>query len=84
MSGWFDSNTKGSMGYFTAIEDKREKLQALSLAKECYSMKLDLLTNATVVFDTIRFVSERSKKIDNNQGLEENKKQTEVITNSVF
>jgi hypothetical protein len=26
-------------------EDKREKLQALSLAKECYSMKLDLLTN---------------------------------------
>jgi hypothetical protein len=28
-------------------EDKREKLQALSLAKECYSMKLDLLTNAT-------------------------------------
>jgi predicted transcriptional regulator len=29
-------------------EDKREKIQALSLAKECYSMKLDLLTNATV------------------------------------
>src|ERR671939_570115 len=25
-------------------EDKREKIQALSLAKECYSMKLDLLT----------------------------------------
>ena len=38
-------------------EDKREKIQALSLAKECYSMKLDLLTNATVVDDTIRFVS---------------------------
>jgi predicted transcriptional regulator len=29
-------------------EDKREKIQALSLAKECYSMKLELLTNATV------------------------------------
>ena len=27
-------------------EDKREKIQTLSLAKECYSMKLDLLTNA--------------------------------------
>jgi hypothetical protein len=38
-------------------EDKREKIQALSLAKDCYSMKLDLLTNATVVDDTIRFVS---------------------------
>jgi Trp operon repressor len=38
-------------------EDKGEKIQALSLAKECYSMKLDLLTNATVVDDAIRFVS---------------------------
>jgi hypothetical protein len=38
-------------------EDKREKIQALSLAKECYSMKLDLLTNATVVEDAIRFVA---------------------------
>ena len=37
--------------------DKREKIQALSLAKDCYSMKLELLTNATVVEDAIRFVS---------------------------
>ena len=43
-------------------EDKREKIQALSLAKECYSMKIDLLTNATVVDDAIRFVSSRSKE----------------------
>jgi Trp operon repressor len=41
-------------------EDKREKIQALSLAKECYAMKLDLLTNATVVEDAIRFVSSRA------------------------
>jgi hypothetical protein len=43
-------------------EDKREKMQALSLAKECYSMKMDLLTNATVVDDAIRFVSHQSKE----------------------
>jgi hypothetical protein len=42
-------------------EDKREKIQALSLAKECYAMKLDLLTNATVVDDAIRFAAEKSK-----------------------
>lgn len=46
-------------------EDKREKIQALSLAKECYSMKLDLLTNATVVDDAIRFVSQKSKNKEN-------------------
>jgi hypothetical protein len=43
-------------------EDRREKIQALSLAKECYSMKLDLLTNATVVDDAIRFVASESEK----------------------
>src|SRR5712691_1645154 len=44
-------------------EDRREKIQALSLAKECYGMKLDLLTNATVVDDAIRFVTEHGKSI---------------------
>ncbi len=34
----------------------------MSLAKECYSMKLDLLTNATVVDDAIRFVSSEESK----------------------
>jgi hypothetical protein len=51
------------MEYSTAnTEDKREKIQALSLAKECYSMKLELLTNATVVDDAIRFVYQQSKE----------------------
>jgi cobalamin biosynthesis protein CobT len=43
-------------------EDGRQKIQALSLAKECYSMKLDLLTNATVVDDAIRFISQKSNE----------------------
>src|SRR5947208_3661162 len=43
-------------------EERRGKIQALSLAKECYSMKLDLLTNATVVDDAIRFVASESEK----------------------
>jgi len=43
-------------------EDNKERIQALSLAKECYSMKLDLLTNATVVDDAIRFVSSSKQK----------------------
>jgi hypothetical protein len=57
MSCWFDCNHKRSMN----TEDKREKIQALSLAKECYSMKLELLTNATVVDDATGFVSQKSK-----------------------
>src|SRR5215212_5158638 len=60
-------------------EVKREKIQALSLAKECYSMKLDLLTNATVVDDAIRSVSQKSKDSESslddngNEGVKESK-----------
>jgi hypothetical protein len=43
------------------LEDEKTKVQLLPLAKDCYSMKLELLTNATVVDDAIRFVSEKSK-----------------------
>jgi len=45
--------------------DRREKIQALSLAKDCYAMKLDLLTNATVVDDAIRFISGYDKHTTN-------------------
>ena len=51
-------------------EDGRQKIQALSLAKECYSMKLDLLTNATVVDDAIRFVSSNKFKEEQKSSLD--------------
>jgi hypothetical protein len=51
--------------------DKRESIHALSLAKKCYSMKLDLLTNATVVNDAIKFVidSKQKLKLGNQKGI---------------
>jgi hypothetical protein len=67
---------------------------ALSLAKDCYSMKLDLLTNGTVVDDAIRFVSDKSKKDlksssrdeSNRPDYEEPKEinHTSITTNKVF
>jgi DNA-binding transcriptional regulator LsrR (DeoR family) len=70
-------------------EDIREKIQALSLAKECYFMKLYLLTNATVVEDAIRFVEGKSHLSANNSGVNQitnNKQQQEEyeLTNNVF
>jgi hypothetical protein len=64
--------TKEAWNTSQQTEDKREKIHALSLAKECYSMKLELLTNATVVDDAIRFVSQKfqdkKKSVDNSNG----------------
>jgi hypothetical protein len=58
-------------------EDKREKIQALSLAKECYSMKLEMLTNATVVDDAIRFAYQKSKEKPNEANYNKDKDQLE-------
>jgi hypothetical protein len=41
----------------TGDNTKMDKIKALALAKECYAMKLELLTNAAVVDDAIRFVA---------------------------
>ena len=42
--------------------EEKTKVQALSVAKECVINKLILLTNATVVEDAMRFVSEKTKR----------------------
>jgi predicted transcriptional regulator len=59
-----------------STEDRREKIQALSLAKECYSMKLDLLTNATVVDDAIRFVSQSKEKLESSSNSSDDTKES--------
>jgi hypothetical protein len=53
---WKTAETAESEG------NRRDKLQALALAKECYAMKLDLLSSATVIDRAIKFV-------DRNKGL---------------
>jgi hypothetical protein len=69
--------TKEAWNTTANTEDKREKIHALALAKECYSMKLDLLTNATVVDDAIRFVSNKSdEKLKLSSNSNEDKKES--------
>ncbi|MFL6440718.1 MAG: hypothetical protein ACJ702_02035 [Nitrososphaeraceae archaeon] len=80
--------TKEAWNTAQSTEDKREKIQALSLAKECYSMKLELLTNATVVDDAIRFISNskgHESIQDNNRKVNETDgERMAVTTNQVF
>jgi hypothetical protein len=81
-------------------EDTKEKIQALSLAKEVYSTKLDLLTNAGVMADAMKFIElhkQQQKENNNNNTTENNnnnnvdknlptssKPETEETTNKVF
>lgn len=42
--------------------EKRERIHALSLTKECYAMKLDLLSSATVVDRAVKFVENHRRQ----------------------
>ena len=97
MYGWTKGNHKRSMEYSTRYRRQREKIQASSLAKECYSMKLALLTNATAVDAAIRFVSQKSKENLKSSGEDEEEEadgpdyeepretsHTVITTNEVF
>ncbi len=48
--------------------DTKEKLQSLSLIKDTYSTKMDLLTNASLLQDSIKFVEVHKNKLSNNNG----------------
>jgi hypothetical protein len=39
------------------------RLQALSLAKECYSLKLDLLSSATIIERALKFVDRNNGRV---------------------
>jgi hypothetical protein len=65
------------MSHQVDIENK-EKVQALSLAKECYTTKMDMLTNVTVVDDAIKFVSRNSQHIQNGKT---NKNKNKILVN---
>jgi hypothetical protein len=60
---------------------RSDKIRALSQAKECYAMKLELLTNATVVDDVIKFARQQQKPLSSmdtvSNGSKENKEDKE-------
>jgi DNA-binding transcriptional regulator LsrR (DeoR family) len=43
--------------------DEKTRLQALSLANECYRHKMELITNGVVIDDALKFVSANKDKI---------------------
>ena len=81
-------------GWMSQTENiKGDKIKALALAKECYAMKLELLTNATIVDDAIRFVVWHAAPIEKaitgkmvmHEGNHDHEKQQSIkTTNTVF
>ena len=54
------------------IGNTKDKLQSLALAKDTYNTKMDLLTNASLLQDSIKFVTETNKLKQNLSNKKEN------------
>ena len=68
--------------------NERDRLQAISVSMQAYSMKIDLLTNATVVDRAVKFVDNHRNKGLIRQNCEVIKddatEPVKVLTNSAF
>jgi hypothetical protein len=77
-------------------QENKEKISALELAKSCYQTKLDLLTNATVLGDALKFMTSNKNNTTINkeeevgsgfskgQTIEEKREETTNTINQVF
>lgn len=54
---------KRSLQIADTTEDNREKIQALSLARDTYSTRMSILTDINVVDDIIKMVGDRKNKL---------------------
>jgi hypothetical protein len=78
-----DSTIKRAFDIFKEAVDNREKLQALDLFKDTHLVKLELLSNATIIDHALEYI--RSKQQHRQQEQEETKKiEATTTTNQVF
>ncbi len=56
----------------------KDKLQSLALIKDTYNTKMDLLTNASLLQDSIKFVSETNKLKQNLSNKKDNNIQSDI------
>lgn len=51
-------------GRILSTDENRTRLQALSLANDCYKYKMELMTNGAVVADALSYVEQKQRGLD--------------------
>lgn len=51
-------------GRILSTDENKTRLQALSLANDCYKYKMELMTNGAVVADALRYVEQKQRELD--------------------
>jgi predicted transcriptional regulator len=84
------SNLKQTLEIAETVSDPRVKLQARSIANDCYKYIMDLTTNGVVVTDALKFVERKTEQVSTLQKIDQRIEATEeeigeeTTTNGVF
>jgi IS30 family transposase len=79
-------NLKQTLEIRDSASDPKVKLQAAAIANNCYKFILDMTTNAGIVSDAMKFVTQRKEQLDTLQKIDERIEDMEEdkTTNGVF
>lgn len=76
------SNLKETLEIAKSVTDPRVKLQARAIVNDCYKFILDMSTNAGVVSDALKYVTQKTEQINALQKLDEQLTEEEATTTS--
>ena len=79
-------NLKHVLEIGDSASDPKTNLQARAIANDCYKFILDMSTNAGIVSDALKYVTQKTKQLNTLQKLDEGIEAMgeEITTNGVF
>jgi tRNA1(Val) A37 N6-methylase TrmN6 len=79
-------NLKQTLEISETAADPKTKLQARAIANDCYKYIMDLCSNAGIISEAIKYVTQKQEQIDTLHKLDEKIEaiEEETTTNSVF
>ena len=80
------SNLKETLVIAATVSDPRVKLQARAIANDCYKFILDMTTNAGIVSDALKYVTQQKDQLTTLQQLDEQQleEEGEATTSGIY
>ena len=63
MYGRYEINLKETLEIANSVTDPRIKLQARAIVNDCYKFILDMSTNAGIVSDALKYVTQQKEQL---------------------
>ena len=79
------SNLKETLDIANSVTDPRVKLQARAIVNDCYKFILDMTTNAGILSDALKYVTEQKGRVNSLQKLDEQlEEEGETTTSGIY